>query len=98
MKYSRFIKILRKNFPNLWVQWLTYRSMEVAAWKRYNDHIFSCFLVNIYFYSYRKIKITCNLFNGTETFYIKSKDFYKVLQVINETFINAKNKFDIVSS
>ena len=96
MKYSRFIKILRKNFPNLTINQRNYQVVQMCARYRHGNYV--CFLVQIYFYSYRKIEIIYSRFNGFERFYIKSKDFYKALQIINETFINAKNKFDIVGS
>lgn len=96
MKYSRFIKILRKNFPNLTIKQRNYQEVQIYARYRHGNYV--CFLVQIYFHSYKKIEITQSHFNGFEIFDIKSKDFYKVLQIINETFINAKNKFDIVGS
>lgn len=96
MKYSRFIKILREKFPNLIIKQRSYQEIQIYA--RYRDNNYVCFLMRMWFYSYRKIEITKNCFNRFEISYITSKDFYKTLQVINETFINAKNKFDIVGS
>lgn len=96
MKYSRFIKILRKNFPNLTIKQRNCQEIQIYA--RYRHRNYVCFLVRIYFHSYKKIEITQSHFNGFEIFDITSKDFYKVLQIINETFTNAKNKFDIVGS
>ena len=96
MKYSKFLKIIREKFPNLTIR--QHNRQEVNIYSRYKYGDYLCFLVRVYFHSYKNIEIVQSHFNGFEIFNIKSKDFYKVLQIINETFINAKNKFDIVGS
>lgn len=96
MKYSKFLKIIREKFPNLTIR--QHNRQEVNIYSRYKHGDYLCFLVRVYFHSYKNIEIVQSHFNGFEIFNIKSKDFYKVLQIINETFINAKNKFDIVGS
>lgn len=96
MKYSGFIKTIREKFPNL--KLIQRSSQEVAVYSQHRLGIYLCFLVQVNFYSYKHIAIIQNHFNGYEFFKVNSKDFYRVLQTINETFIDAKNKFNIVGS
>lgn len=96
MKYSRFIKTIREKFPNL--KLMQHGRQEIAIYTQYKHGQYLCFLVQVKFYSYKHIAIIQNHFNGYEFFKVNSKDFYRVLQTINETFIDAKNKFDIVGS
>lgn len=96
MQYEKFIKKIRESFPNLIIKRYTYQ--DIAIYARYKHGNYRCFLTRIIFCSYRKIEIIRNNFSGFEMFYFKSKDFYKALQIIDETFTNAKNKFDIVGS
>lgn len=45
MRYSRFIKTLRKSFPNLIIKQRSYQEIQIYA--RYRDNNYVCFLMRM---------------------------------------------------